>query len=210
MRKSETERKIGKIRRKNALFPGASYPIRRVQKIEIMIKSIHASIGIRFLQAASVYPWEFNTSFMPPRTKVAIGDGNRSDSCGGRGPQFSLQLSSPGIDLQKLVLIPSLVIENTLVEVASQQCVHFHRIGGGQLAYPKVFGTDCVGFLFFVVLTLIVPADSHRKGEGNDKAHQRQGCCKDESEIIAHFFAHASAPRTAQGADPPGEPECRE
>jgi hypothetical protein len=47
-----------------------------LQKIEIMIKSAQAPIGIRFHQAACVYPWEFNTSFMPPRMKVAIGGGN--------------------------------------------------------------------------------------------------------------------------------------
>jgi hypothetical protein len=47
-----------------------------LQKIEIMIKSVHAPIGTRFHQEACAYPWEFNTSFMPPRMKVAIGDGN--------------------------------------------------------------------------------------------------------------------------------------
>src|SRR5262249_18212266 len=73
----------------------------------------------------------------------------RSDRCGGRGPQFSLQLSSPGIDLQKLALIPSLVIENTLVEVTPQQRVQSCRIGGGQLACPEGFVPHCGGLLLF-------------------------------------------------------------
>ena len=52
MRKSETESAIGKIRRKRVLFPGEPKPNRRLQKMEMAIRSAHVSIGIRFHQAA--------------------------------------------------------------------------------------------------------------------------------------------------------------
>jgi hypothetical protein len=92
----------------------------------------------------------------------------------GRGPQIGLQLSSSGIDLPNLAVIPSFIEQNTLIETVPQQRTHSRRIGRRQKVCPDVLRTDCVGLCCLLKGFLIVPADGHRKAESHDKAEQRQ------------------------------------
>ena len=145
--------------------------------------SPHAAIGIRFHQAACVYPCEFNTSFMPETARAHHGCRLRRSRSLDRGPQLGLQSSRIGIDLPKLLLIARFIEQNALIEIILQQCAHFRRIGGRQQVCPDVFRADRVGLGFLVVLALIVPADSHRKAESDDEAEQRQSGGHDNIQI---------------------------
>ena len=53
----------------------APYPTNRLQQIAIAVMRPQVAIGMRFNQAACVYPLEFKTSFMPVTTVVSTGVG---------------------------------------------------------------------------------------------------------------------------------------
>src|SRR5215469_18750732 len=76
IRKRDTERAIGRIKRTEALLLCSPKPTSMLQKTATKINSIHAAVGMRFHQLAWVYPWEFNTSFMPESTTAATGVGS--------------------------------------------------------------------------------------------------------------------------------------
>ena len=77
MREKEIETTSGKtnIRMLWALACRAPYPTNTLQQTAIAAIIPQASGGIRFHHAACVYPWEFNTSFMPEMAKAMTGVG---------------------------------------------------------------------------------------------------------------------------------------
>jgi len=93
---------------------------------------LHAAIGIRFHQAACVYPCEFSTSFMPETIIPTINVGCAAAGPLTRGPQFSLQLGGSGIYLRKPLLIAGRIGQDTLIKIFDKQRTYFRRIGGKQ------------------------------------------------------------------------------
>src|SRR5258705_7421792 len=77
MRENEMDKTSGRIRSRNAsaLASRARYPTNTLQQMAIATIRAHAAIGMRFHQAACVYPCEFNTSFMPDTAMATRGVG---------------------------------------------------------------------------------------------------------------------------------------
>ena len=74
---NEIDTTSGRTRR-NMVFASprrAPYPTNRLQQIAIAAISPQAASGMRFNQAAWVYPLEFKTSFMPVTAVVITGVG---------------------------------------------------------------------------------------------------------------------------------------
>jgi hypothetical protein len=107
-----------------------------------------------------------------------------------------LQLSSSGIDLPKLLRIPGLIEQDTLIEVVREQRTHSRRGGARRLVGPDVFCADRVGLCLLVILALLVPAYCHRKGESDDEAEQCQRCALDDAKVFAHVSSSTSTTRS--------------
>ena len=75
MRKNAIDVIIGRIKSTRVPLPTSLYPRRRLQAIAIASIRAHAPIGMRFSQAAWVYPYEFRTSFIPETTSAIAGVG---------------------------------------------------------------------------------------------------------------------------------------
>ena len=60
--------------------------------------------------------------------------------------------------------------------------------------HTEVFRADCVGFVLFIVLSLIVTADNHRKTKSDDQSKQRKGGGQNDVEIFVMIFLLQAQP----------------
>src|SRR5215469_1531624 len=75
IKKNATATAIGKIRNNRRSVLCAPYPISKLQQMAMTNINPQAAIGMRFHQAACVYPCEFRTSFIPETARATIAVG---------------------------------------------------------------------------------------------------------------------------------------
>ena len=117
-----------------------------------------AAVGIRFHQAACVYPCEFSTSFMPETTRATTGVGFAAAGTRTADHSSACNCAVRALTCWSLLLVAGRVEHDALVQVIPQQRAHLRRIRGGQQVGPHVFGADRVGLRLLEVLALVVPA----------------------------------------------------
>jgi|SRR5689334_15870857 len=96
-------------------------------KPAIGIIQAHPSAGMRFNQAACVYPCELSTSFMPETASATTGLGGCSYM--NRGPKLSLQTRGRVLNLCQLSRIPGRVELYAFMEIFAKQ--RTYPIGAG-------------------------------------------------------------------------------
>ena len=152
----------------------------------------HAACGIRFHQAACVYPCEFSTSFIPTTATAEIGVG-----CAIAGPRTAAHSSFwsgavCAVDRLQRRGIERLVELYPVGGVQRQKLAHARPVRSGEQVGAHVLGADRVGLRFLQVLALVVTADRHREAEADDEAEQRERRRQDDAEILTSRLRQAT------------------
>jgi len=76
-------------------------------------------------------------------------------------------------------------------DIFLQQLVHSVGVSARQQIRAQVFRANRVGLFRLVVLSLVIPANCHRKAECDDQAEKRERCGYHGAQVLSIIFVYS-------------------